>query len=171
MSLSPSLSPRPVSRSALLRKCAHAFCMALQSSEFHPEHFIDTFMVPENPRITEHGPAYGKKALPFLATDFTGSEGCMQYFERLSLTLKMRLPDDAFPPDEELVVDPEAMIEGMTLTGAVCVVGKGTFENRESGWSWDEKFIYKLSGFDEDGRVAHWVCCPLGLLLLCCALG
>jgi hypothetical protein len=72
----------------------------------------------------------------------------------------MALPHDAFPADEELVVDPEAVIddgEGGKTSGVVCVVGKGRFESKETGWGWEEHFIYKLSGFDEDGRVTHWV--------------
>jgi len=140
----------------MLRKYAHAFCMALRNSEFNAHDFVSTFFIPgEEARITEHGPGWARKSLPFMGQSFTGRDGCVQYFEALAQTLNMTLPADAFPPDEELVVDADAVVEG-PHQGAVCVTGKGKFESKETGWSWNEKFIYKLSGFDDDGRVTHW---------------
>jgi len=130
--------------------------MALQSTEFDAHSFLRTFFVPEGAKITEHGPRWARKKLPFLGQTFEDSGGCMQYFERLGKTLSMQLPEDAFPPDEELCVDADAKINGSELTGVVCVSGRGRFEHRGSGWGWDEKFMYRLSGFDEDGRVTHW---------------
>jgi len=38
----------------------------------------------------------------------------------------------------------------------VTVVGKGKFESIETGRSWEEKFIYRFSGFDERGSIGHW---------------
>ena len=153
---SPS-SPSQWTRSAMLRKCAHAFCMALLSSEFDAHEFVRTFFVPgDEATIIEHGPGWARKALPFLGQKFQGRDGCVQYFEALDRTLNILLPVDAFPPDEELVVDPDADVPG-PHKGAVCIVGKGRFENKETGWGWNETFIYKLSGFDDDGRVTHWV--------------
>jgi len=140
----------------MLRKCAHAFCMALQSSEFNAHSFVQTFFVPDGASIIEHGPGWARKKLPFLGQTFEGREGCVQYFERLGHTLRMNLPRDAFPPDEELCIDPDTRVPGLELTGVACVTGKGRFEHRGSGWSWDEVFVYKLCGFDEDGRIARW---------------
>jgi hypothetical protein len=150
LSLSPSVS---TSRSALLRKCAHAFCMALCSKEFNADGFVSNFFT-EDAQIIEHGAS--NKQLPFLAT-FKGTQECLQYFTQLATTLLAHWPHDAFPPDDEFVVDPEAENDGTLHRGAVCVVGKGSWENKQSGWTWEEKFIYKLSGFDRDGRVARWV--------------
>jgi len=130
--------------------------MALQSSEFDAHNFMRTFFVAESPKITEHGPGWARKKLPFLGQTFQGHDGCMQYFEHLAATLRMVLPEDAFPPDEQLCVDADARVEGVEASGVVCVTGKGRFEVRATGWGWDESFIYRLSGFDEDGRVTHW---------------
>jgi len=115
-----------------------------------------TFFVPEGAKITEYGPRWARKKLPFLGQTFEGFDGCMQYFERLAQTLRMNLPKDAFPPDEELCVDADAQVNRSDAHGVVCVTGKGRFEHRGTGWGWDETFIYRLSGFDEDGRVTHW---------------
>ncbi|KAF2674185.1 hypothetical protein BT63DRAFT_435337 [Microthyrium microscopicum] len=153
----PLSSPSPQwSRSAMLRKCAHAFCMALRSSEFNAHTFVSTFFVEEGATIIEHGPNWARKKLPFLGQTFEGREGCVQYFERLGHTLRMKLSQEAFPPDDELCVDPDTKVAGLELKGMVCVTGKGHFEHRGSGWSWNETFIYRLCGFDEDGRIARW---------------
>lgn len=60
----------------------------------------------------------------------------------------MELPKDSFPGPEEFIVDAEA--------GMVSVVGKGRFSSRKTGKGWDEQFIYRLSGFDEEGKIGHW---------------
>lgn len=60
----------------------------------------------------------------------------------------MQLPEDAFPDADDFIVDAEA--------GMVSVVGKGHFASKETGKGWDEQFIYRLSGFDEDGKIGHW---------------
>lgn len=149
-------SPTQWTRSAMLRKCAHAFCMALASTEFDSHNFVSTFFIPgEAASITEHGPGWARKKLPFMGQTFSGRDGCVEYFEHLAKTLNMHWPDDAFPPDAELIVDPYAEVEG-PYKGVVCVSGKGRFEAKETGWTWQEKFMYKLSGFDDDGRVTHW---------------
>jgi len=149
-------NPAQWSRSAMLRKCAHAFCMALANTEFDAHNFVSTFFVPgEASSITEHGPGWARKKLPFLGQTFQGRDGCVEYFQHLSQTLNLHLPVDAFPPDAELIVDPDAEVDG-PYNGVVCVTGKGKFEAKETGWRWHEKFIYKLSGFDDDGRVTHW---------------
>jgi hypothetical protein len=127
--------------------------MALSSKEFNADGFVSSFFT-EDAQIIEHGAA--NKQLPFLAT-FNGTHDCIRYFSHLANTLIPHWPSDAFPSDEAFVVDAEAETEGTDHTGAVCVVGKGSWENKESGWTWKEKFIYKLSGFDRDGRVSRWV--------------
>jgi hypothetical protein len=146
----------------MLRKCAHAFVMALASPEFDPHTFLRTFMTTGSCRITHHGPRWGTKRLPYLSggdgeREFVGRDGCLKYLELVGNTFKARFYNDAFPPDEQLCVDAEAVVPGTELTGRVCLDGKGKFTNHETGWQWTEVFMYRLSGFDEDGRVEHWV--------------
>lgn len=38
----------------------------------------------------------------------------------------------------------------------VSVKGKATFKSIETGKAWEEEFIYRLSEFDEDGKIGHW---------------
>jgi len=40
--------------------------------------------------------------------------------------------------------------------GVVTVVGTGTFASIKTGKEWSEKFIYRFSGFDREGRIGHW---------------
>ena len=42
------------------------------------------------------------------------------------------------------------------VAGAVSVVGHARFGAVKTGRSWDERFVYRLSGFDEEGRIGHW---------------
>jgi hypothetical protein len=46
------------------------------------------------------------------------------------------------------VVDP--------IANAVSVVAHARFESIKTGKSWEEDFIYRLSEFDEEGRIGHW---------------
>jgi hypothetical protein len=72
----------------------------------------------------------------------------------------MKLDNDAFPAPEsgEYVVDVVATAEKgeSELKGVVTVVGSGTFASIETGKEWSEKFIYRFSGFDQEGRIGHW---------------
>ncbi len=38
----------------------------------------------------------------------------------------------------------------------VTVAGKGVFVARETRKEWSERFIYRFSGFDEEGRIGWW---------------
>jgi hypothetical protein len=40
--------------------------------------------------------------------------------------------------------------------GAVSVVAHGIFESVKTGKKWEEDFIYRLSGFDEEGKIGCW---------------
>jgi len=125
---------------------------------------ISQFFTCAHPRITEHGPKWSQSRLPFLSKTFSGSSGpgsCETYFEVLSQTLKMHMHDTTFPSLEGFIVDPEAVAEGSEGKGVVCVVGKGGFESVSTGKRWEEKFIYRLSGFDDEGKIGHWVCIRL----------
>jgi hypothetical protein len=70
----------------------------------------------------------------------------------------MDLPSDAFPNFSEggFVVDVDAEVEGEQGKGVVTVVGKGSFKSLKTGKGWSESFIYRLSGFDDEGRIGHW---------------
>ncbi|EDU50664.1 hypothetical protein PtrSN002B_008062 [Pyrenophora tritici-repentis] len=134
------------SSTTLLRETTHSFCRALIAppppSDLLAQYFSSW------PRITEHGPEWSRTRLPFLAKTFAGREGCEEYFKLMTDVLEMALPDDAFPGKEGFIVDAEA--------GMVSVVGKGRFTSRKTGKGWDERFIYRFSGFDNEGKIGHW---------------
>lgn len=147
-----------ISRAQLLRERSHAFCHALISPPA-PEELISAYFTKDSPRITEYGPAWCRDRLPFLHTTFQGVSGvisCQTYFEVLSKILKMHLPIDAFPGLEGFIVDPDAVVEGNRSRGVVSVTGKGTFESVKTGKSYEETFMYRLSNFDDEGRIGCW---------------
>ena len=148
-----------LTRSNLLRSKASAFCKAFLKS-VPPTEMLDTFFT-TNPQIHEHGPSWAISELPFLGITFSGRQTsnspsslnsliptCDDYFSRLASTLSFHPSQDTFPPDEEFVVD--------TKASAVSVVAKARFESVKTGVGWDEEFMYKLSGFDEEGRIGRW---------------
>lgn len=147
------------SRSSVLRSQSRNFCQALLSPP-SPSTLISEYFVHSSPKITEHGPEWCRSRLPFLQKTFVGASGaesCETYFTLLSQTLKMHMHEHTFPGPEGFIVDPEAIIEGQDGKGVVCVVGNAEFESVDTGKKWSEKFIYRLSGFDEEGRIGHWV--------------
>jgi len=137
----------PPARSETLRQRTHAFCQSLRTPP-PPSALLAAHFAPGNPRITEHGPAWARARLPFLAKTFAGTAGCAEYFGVLGEVLEMELPDDAFPGPEGFIVDAEA--------GMVSVVGQGRFASKKTGKGWEEQFIYRFSGFDGEGRIGHW---------------
>ncbi|KAJ4288158.1 hypothetical protein N0V90_012175 [Kalmusia sp. IMI 367209] len=146
MSLGQQQQQQQQQRADALRGTAHAFCAALidppPPSELLSEYFSN------EPKITEHGPAWATARLPFLGKTFGGRDGCEEYFKILGEVLEMKLGGDAFPGPEGFIVDAEADM--------VSVVGKGRFASKKTGKGWDEQFIYRLSGFDEQGKIGHW---------------
>lgn len=117
---------------------------------------LDNFFT-SSPKITEHGPQWATSRLPFLGVTFSGraEEGktspdstCDEYFDLLGKTLSFHPDKNTFPPAEEFIVDATA--------GAVSVVAKAKFGSIKTGKRWDETFIYRLSGFDEEGKIGHW---------------
>ncbi|KAE9967985.1 hypothetical protein BLS_006079 [Venturia inaequalis] len=148
-------------RSDLLRRKSHEFCQALVTSPENPLNLIQRYFIPEGAKITEHGPQWCTDRLPFLAKTFreiSGDDSCETYFKLLSDTLKMHMTKYTFPASEAFLVDADAVVEredGRTR-GAVSVVAQAKFESVKTGKSWEEEFIYKLSGFDDVGRIGHW---------------
>lgn len=63
-------------------------------------------------------------------------------------TLRLELTAESLPGPEGFVVDAEA--------GAVSVVGKAYVESRKTGKGFQETFIHRFSGFDDEGRIGHW---------------
>ncbi|KAF2146897.1 uncharacterized protein K452DRAFT_283098 [Aplosporella prunicola CBS 121167] len=138
--------PTDQDRTSLLRASAHAFSHALINppapSELLSRYFTST------PTIHEHGPSWASTQLPFLGRRFHGAHECATYFETLSSTLKMQLRGDSFPGPEGFVVDADA--------NTVTVVGSGVFESTRTGRSWEERFVWVLGGWDDQGRVGTW---------------
>ncbi|KAF7675048.1 hypothetical protein GT037_006811 [Alternaria burnsii] len=133
-------------RNTALRETTHSFCRALISPPPPSDLLLQYFS--NAPKITEHGPEWSRSRLPFLAKTFSGRDGCEEYFKVMTDVLDMSLPEDAFPGKEGFIVDAEA--------GMVSVVGKGRFTSRKTGKGWNEQFIYRFSGFDEQGKIGHW---------------
>jgi hypothetical protein len=141
-------------RKSLLQRTSHAFCSALLSPP-SPSELLDKHFTKSNPKITEHGPEWARSRLPFIAKTFEGKDGCESYFTVLSQTLKMEM--DPFPDAEQFAVCEYGTVEqGDGGSGVVFVVGGGTFTSVKTGKSWKEKFVYRLSGFDVEGRIGHW---------------
>lgn len=134
-------------RNTALRETTHSFCRALISPPPPPSDLLLQYFS-NAPKITEHGPEWSRSRLPFLAKTFSGRDGCEEYFKVMTDVLDMSLPEDAFPGKEGFIVDAEA--------GMVSVVGKGRFTSRKTGKGWNEQFIYRFSGFDEQGKIGHW---------------
>ncbi|KAI9736688.1 MAG: hypothetical protein M1834_000892 [Cirrosporium novae-zelandiae] len=138
----------------LLRSRTADFCAAFQQGK--DSVFILSFFREEDPKITEHGPQWASRFLPFLGQTFSGrrnsstssSPTCDDYFDLLGQSLKFYPAADTFPPPEKIVID--------TKLGVVSVKAHGKFEAIRTGESWEEEFTYLLSNWDEQGRIGHW---------------
>lgn len=154
-------------RYSLLKDRTQAFCSAfLDLANNPPETILDEHFTKNNGSITEHGPAWANKRLPFLGKTFTGRHECLKYFSLLSETLEFIPDEDTFPNRDGIIVDDRANVsttgghagegKGWDGRGMVSVVGQAKFKAVKTGQSWDEQFIYRLSEFDEDGKIGHW---------------
>ncbi|MCJ1397572.1 hypothetical protein MMC11_000766 [Xylographa trunciseda] len=148
-------------RSSLLRSKTYDFCQAFLDSK-PPSEILDKHFTP-SPRITEHGPSWATSCLPFLGRTFRGRKDsggssvdpspntCDDYFSLLASSLSFHPNKDTFPPSSDLIVDASAGVKGV-----VSVVAHAKFASVTTGKSWEEDFIYRLSDFDEEGRIGHW---------------
>ena len=152
-------------RYSLLKQRIQDFCSAfLDLPNNPPAKILDDHFTSDNPKITEHGPQWANKRLPFLGRTFTGRDECLNYFALLSETLEFIPNEDTFPGEDGIVVDDRASVhagddegtQSSNAGGVASVVGKATFKAVKTGQSWDEQFIYRLSGFDADGKIGHW---------------
>ena len=163
------MSSLRLSRAALLRNSAITFCTAFTTNK-SPENILIDHFAAHDPKITEHGPLWAASRLPFLGHTFTGKKMCLQYFDLLSKVLVFEPNPDTFPPEEGYIVDENAVPipSGDTTLGEeeeeiedarrgiVTVVARGRFRAVKTGRSWEENFIYRLSNFDEKGKIGHW---------------
>ncbi|KAF7888076.1 uncharacterized protein EAF02_002617 [Botrytis sinoallii] len=140
-----------------LRKEAVAFCQAFVDG-ISPDIILSSHFS-SSPRITEHGPENSE--LPFLGKTFSGrkcdssdNQTCDDYFNILSRTLQFQPSPSTFPSPQSFIVDETCELQGKK--GVVSVVGSATFKSLTTGKSWDEQFIYRLSEFDEEGKIGHW---------------
>ncbi|KAK4984931.1 hypothetical protein LTR50_006271 [Elasticomyces elasticus] len=149
----------PQTRTSLLRTCTQAFCAAfLDLPSNPPEKLLSEHFTSKEPRITEHGPSWATSRLPFLGRTFSGKDECLDYFKLLSETLEFIPSKDTFPGPGGIIVDAEATREGRAGESGGCasVVGKARFRSVKTGKEWEEEFTYRLSGFDEEGKIGWW---------------
>ncbi|KAK4508184.1 hypothetical protein PRZ48_001922 [Zasmidium cellare] len=146
-------------RHSLLKTRTKAFCAAfLDLPSNPPQKLLQEHFTPTQPCITEHGPSWASSCLPFLGRTFTGVNECLQYFDLLSKTLEFIPSPDTFGDEGSIVVDENARPgDGDAGAGGLASVkGKAKFKAIATGKEWEEEFVYRLSGFDEDGKIGHW---------------
>ncbi|KAI9725172.1 MAG: hypothetical protein M1828_003353 [Chrysothrix sp. TS-e1954] len=153
------MSGNAATRKELLRLKTKEFCNAFLNAK-PPDKILSDFFVQLDPRITEHGPEWAQTRLPFLGSTFKGFEGCLEYFRLLGQVLEFQPSEDTFPPSEEFIVDDTARVStespGTEAFGLVSVVAKAHFKSIETGKIWHETFIYRLSDFNDEGKIGHW---------------
>ncbi|KAI9813081.1 MAG: hypothetical protein M1827_004301 [Pycnora praestabilis] len=71
MSSNTSITPTTIARAALLRKTTQSFCAAFLAST-PPSETLDQYFRPDGPKITEYGPEWASRRLPFLGKTFSG---------------------------------------------------------------------------------------------------
>lgn len=154
-------------RYTALKARTQAFCTAfLDLSNNPPDKILSEHFTPNNPQITEHGPDWASKRLPFLGRTFSGRDGCLEYFSLLSKTLEFIPSNNTFGGEHDIIVDDRAAAtdpgkhagDGWRWDGEgmVSVKGRATFKAINTSKQWDEEFIYRLSNFGEDGKIGHW---------------
>ena len=151
-------------RAELLHSTAEAFCTAFVSGT-SPTELLDTYFT-SNPSITEHGPSWATKRLPFLGKTFRGrrlqhirdgspsSSGttCDDYYDLLTSTLSFHPNEDTLPSRDQFIVDPEAKSSSGSK-GIVTVKLHAVFKSVKTGKGWAEEFVYVLGDFDDGGKI------------------
>ena len=149
------------SRSVLLRGVSRKFCDAFVTGTLPPDELLSQFFH-GSPQIIEHGPEGAQKRLPFVGTLFKGrrSEGvsstgtCDDYFDLLGATLALHAHERSLPAENGYVVDPDA-VYGDQGNGVVFVKAHARLSSVDTGRTWEEHFIFVLSGFDEVGKMGQ----------------
>ena len=149
------------SRSALLRGIAREFCDAFVTGTLPPNELLSQFFH-ASPQIIEHGPERAQKRLPFVGTLFKGRRSeqntstgtCDDYFDHLGATLALHAHEGSLPAENGYVVDPDA-VHGDQGTGVVFVKAHAKLSSVKTGRTWDEHFVFVLSGFDGAGKIGQ----------------
>jgi len=150
----------PTSRSTLLREKSRQFSEAFIHGTLPPDQLLSQFMT-SAPQIIEHGSQEAQKRLPFVGTLFTGRRSstspskstCDDYFDLLGATLALHSHEKSLPEENGYVVDPEAVFPDVEGKGVVLVKAHARLSSVGSGRSWEEHFVFLLSGFDGEGRI------------------
>ena len=146
-----------------MRMVAEEFCTAFVAG-MAPATMLTRFFA-SAPKITEHGPAFAKARLPFLATPFRGrrqggasctgnTDTCDDYYDILSSILAFHPHPDTVPPKESFLVACTQDANGEWQAG-VTVKLHASFSSIKTGRSWSENFVYVLSGFDDEFKIGH----------------
>jgi len=150
-----SLSDDP--RAAAIHATAARFCHLFVTGASPADTLSRCFT--SSPKITEHGPQWASKRLPFLNRTFAGRRGaettqddqsCDQYFDVLGATLSFHPPSDAIPSEHEFIVS-----TGKGRKEAVVVRAKSRISSVKTGIEWEETFVFMFGEFDGEGRVGH----------------
>ena len=141
----------------MIKGRTQAFCAAfLNPTNNPPEEILDEHFTTNNLRILEHGPTWAQSKLPYIARPFRGRNEGLWYFRLQSETVLFQPDKDTFSGSEGIVVDPDALIAGAVGRGVANVIGKAKFKAVKTGQSWEARFVWRLSGFDEDGKIGLW---------------
>lgn len=159
------------SRSATLRSVAQEFSNAFVSGSLPPPELLEKYFVANDPRIIEHGPEWAQKRLPFVGKLFRGRRSstmttnganttadkitCDDYFDLLGATLALHAHENTLPKENAYVVDPNALHSPDQGPGAVLVKCHAALSGVQTKRSWEEHFVFVLSGFDADGKIGQ----------------
>ena len=146
-----------------MRMVVEEFCKAFVAG-MAPATMLTRFFA-SAPKITEHGPAFAKARLPFLATPFRGrrrgdanpsgsGDSCDDYYDMLSSVLSFHPHPDTVPPTETFLVACTQDANG-EWQGGVTVKLHASFSSIKTGRSWSEDFVYVLSEFDDEIKIGH----------------
>lgn len=146
-----------------MRTVAEDFCKAFVAG-MAPTAMLTRFLA-SAPKITEHGPAFAKARLPFLATPFRGRRQgggdrmgnrhtCDDYYDILSSILAFHPHPDTVPPKESFLVACTQGAHG-EWQGGVTIKLHASFSSIKTGRSWSERFVYVLSEFDDEAKIGH----------------
>ena len=146
-----------------MRLVAEEFCKAFVAG-MAPTAMLTRFFAPA-PKITEHGPAFAKARLPFLATPFRGRrqagmhgngtrDTCDDYYDILSSILSFHPHPGTVPPKESFLVACTQDADGR-WQGGVTIKLHASFSSIKTGRTWSEDFVYVLSEFDDETKIGH----------------
>ncbi|OJD40647.1 transcription elongation factor s-ii protein [Diplodia corticola] len=153
------------SRYDVLRSVAQKFSDAFVSGSLPPPELLAEYFVAKDARIIEHGPEWAQKRLPFVGTLFRGrrssntaidsSTTCDDYFDLLGAKLALHAHEKTLPAENAYVVDTNARHSPDQGAGAVLVKCHAALSSVQTKRTWEEHFVFVLSGFDGDGKIGQ----------------